>query len=451
MVFATLDPVNFDRDRFMLHPGHVRDLLSNRRPPLPDWFVAGLMNLYAGLYRAGMEQSAESSTFPSQTEESLSPVKPGVPLHIRRDTVSISSRLQPDTFSVPALEWISEGETAKVIKERPGGFLGKARTDKKDELNRFLPMQVMLTKQPPPESADWPVWNAQAALFVRWAIDGDQPSRKAAFWQFVARTTRGEAVTESMFREVFGQGYDESLVALNEYLRVAIRRPIEVHLQEVSPAVPEIRLATRTEIIRIKEDWTHLVAGYLKTRFPEAKPLDNRHRAAIRACEKGERDPRLRAAVGIYECDLDHDDAAQTYLEAAVEAGVVRPRAYYELARIRFAKVRKPDGSPISAVEAGHAVAPLVAGFGQSPVLKESYALAARIWLNSEGSVASENLQLLARGPDLFPEDMDLLYKVALLNDRHGEKSEARRLAERGLQRSSDPEIRAEFESLRSK
>jgi tetratricopeptide (TPR) repeat protein len=322
---------------------------------------------------------------------------------------------------------------------------------KRKSSETFIPLQLMLTHKPPPESAEWPRWNAQATLFVRWALGGDSPSRKEAFWRFAARTANGEPATESMFRETFGYGYDQALVELNDYLRIAIKSPIDLHLPKAGSAVSDIRAATDTEILRIKEDWTRLVAAYLKTRSLDAGLLDNRHRAAMRACETGNRDPRLLAAVGLFENDMEHDTSARIFLEAAVESEVVRPRAYYELARLRYATVKNFDGSTISAIEAERAVAPLFLGFGQSPSLKDSYSLAAKICLNSEIVLTPEKLQLLNRGPELFPEDMDLLYNFALLNYRQGRKEEATRLAERGLRLSNHPETRAKFEQLRSK
>jgi len=237
---------------------------------------------------------------------------------------------------------------------------------------------------------------------------------------------------------------------LNEYLHVASKSPIDLRLPKASLASPTVRPATDTEILRIKEDWTRLVAAYLKTHFPEATSLDNRHRAAIRACEMGNKDPRLLAAVGLYESDQEHDTSARAYLEAATEAQVVRPRAYYALARLRYALVSNFDGSPINAAQADRVVAPLLVSFGQSPALRESYSFAVKVWLNSEISLTREKLQLLDHGLELFPEDPDLLYGVATLNYRHGSKAEAGRLAERGLSLSKNPELRSKFEHLRT-
>jgi len=405
MVFATLDPRSLDRERFMMHPAHVRVLLANRRPPWPDWLVAGVANLYTGLFRAMLQD-------------------------------------RNDTFSIPNLEWISG--------EATGRKSGMPRAGQENERNRFMPLQAMLSHEPSLGSAEWPLWNAQATLFVRWALCNESPSRKKAFWRFVARTADGEPATESMFREAFGCGYDQALVELNEYLAIAIKGQVEVHLPKASPAMTDIRPASDTEILRIKEDWTRLAAAYLRARYPEAEPLDNRHRAALRACENGNLDPRLLAAVGLCESDTGHDISARAFLESATESKVVRPRAYYELARLRYAMVRRFDGSLISAVDADWAVAPLLVAFGQSPALKDSYSLAAKIWLNSEFILTPEKLRLLNRGLELFPEDMDLLYNVASLNHKYGSKEDAMRLAERGLRLSTHSEMRSEFEKLRS-
>ena len=451
MVFATLDPLNFDQERFIMHPVHVRGLLTDRRPPWPDWLVTGVVNLYLGLYRTTLQESAVSTEFVPPAQQFYSTPLAGTGnFRGRRDTVSLSLRTLGDTFSIPALEWISGEQTTTLLKERTGRNSGKTRAAQETELTRFIPLQSMLTQPPSPESVEWPVWNAQATLFVRWALGSGSPARKEAFWRFVTRTATGEPVTENLFRESFGLGYEPALVELNEYLHLAIKSPIDLHLPKASPASPTVRPATDTEILRIKEDWTRLVAAYLKSHFPEAVSLDHRHRAAIRAVEIGNKDPRLLAAVGLYESDKEHEASARAFLEAATEAQVVRPRAYYELARLRYALVSNFDGSPITAAQADRVVAPLLVSFGQSPALRESYAFAVKVWLNSEISLTREKLQLLDHGLELFPEDADLLYGVAVLNFRHGSKADARRLAERGLGLSQNPDLRAKFEQLRS-
>ena len=51
---------------------------------------------------------------------------------------------------------------------------------------------------------------------------------------------------------------------------------------------------------------------------------------------RGERDPRLLAALGLDEKLAGHDERARKFLEAAAAGIAVRARAWLELARLRF-------------------------------------------------------------------------------------------------------------------
>jgi len=46
----------------------------------------------------------------------------------------------------------------------------------------------------------------------------------------------------------------------------------------------------------------------------------------------------LLAVMGLCECDAGNDSGARELLASAVQAQVIRPRAYYELTRIRYAE-----------------------------------------------------------------------------------------------------------------
>jgi hypothetical protein len=61
------------------------------------------------------------------------------------------------------------------------------------------------------------------------------------------------------------------------------------------------------------------------------------HNALIAPYIRGERDPRLLAALGLDEKLAGNVDRARKFLEAASNAKVDRARAYLELARLRFA------------------------------------------------------------------------------------------------------------------
>lgn len=447
MVFVTLDPVNFDRDRLMLHPGHVRDLLSQRRPPLPAWVVAGVMNLYGGLYRAQTAVRTESYAVRTVDQQLFSTaLKGGEGTRLGRDTTSIDYRADKDAYSIPAQVWISDEATKELFKVAADQALRPA--EEPGELGQAVRLQAVLAPPPSTESPDWPAWNAGATLLVRWALDGKASTRAAAMWRYVDLAGADQSAAEDAFRHAFGLGYEQATKELNDYLPIAVRRAMEFKLPEPKQPAPGIRPASRTEILRIREDWTRLVAGYLKTRFRGATVPEKPHRVAMQACAKGNRDPRLLAAVGLYELELGHVASARTELEAAIEAGVACPRAYLEVARLRYAEAGGPDGNGFDATQTDFVIAPLVRGLHLDPPMRAAYRLAAEVWLHSQGQVPGAQLQAIERGVEFFPGDMELLYKVALLNSRRGNKAAAADLAERGLRLGRDPGTRAEFEAL---
>jgi len=424
MVFATLDEESFDRARFLIHPGHVRGLLEQRVPSLPAWFVTGIMNLYADLY--------------VKATDAGSPVGGG-------------SGSSGNDFYIPPFTWVSPVETEKIKQARTKHAISRKSDLKYGSSLLFLRMQDMLTHKPASSSEEWQAWDAQATLFVRWAIDRAAKSHPDALWRFVARVSSSkQPFTEADFREDFGLDYPEVIARLNDYLTTAFDTSIHLRMKSSPPPMLELRAATPLEILRIRADWARLATAYMKPRNPDYASQFNMKRAFTHAYDRGERDPRLLAVMGLAECDAGNDAEARPLLEAAVRAEVVRPRAYYELGRIRYASVRNFDKSALSADQAESVVEPLQAGFTQFPMLRETFELAAEVWLNSDCKLGRQQLDQLDTGLKFFPEDADLMNKTAALNARHGYKDEAVVLVERGLRISSTPEQTAAFLALRT-
>ncbi|HTL68068.1 MAG TPA: hypothetical protein VL200_10435 [Lacunisphaera sp.] len=448
MVFVTLDPVNFDPNRLMLHPGHVRDLLAQRRPALPDWVVAGVMNLYSGLYRAQTAELTEEYAVRTIDQQLFStPIQGGKANRIGRDTTKVNYATDRDLFSVPPEVWVSDEATAALLKVLAHRTRADAEPGGAEAVGDAMPLQVILGPQPADESPEMPVWNAGAALLVRWALAAQGSTRAAAMWHFVDRVDDG-APTEAAFRDAFGLEFGQATRELNAYLPDALRRTTEFRVPAAAQARPEIRPATRTEILRVREDWTRLVAGYLKTRFPGATVPEKPHRLALQAWEKGNRDPRLLAAIGLYELDLERASSARTLLEAAADAGVVRPSAYLALARLRYRQAKDQDGGRLGPAQAKFVTAPLLRGLAQAPPLLEAYGLAAEVWLNSQAELGHTEIHLLEQGAAYFPGNLELLYQAALLASRNGQEDAAARLAQRGLSLARDPAQRTQFEAL---
>jgi len=417
-IFTSVNEASFDGSRLFVRPEHFEYLLSARRPELPSWLVAGILKLYA------------------------------------HDRVAF----QIDGVDLPGIEWLSPAETRL------------AANDAKFRAEALMPMDEFLRA---PASA---LRDVQAALFVRWSLDSwvsaresnfakasraarggaaAQPNR-TAFWRFVARAS-AEPVSEAMFEECFGIGFREMRERLSAYLRDAVRTPVRLQLERgTEPAPPAVRNATPAEVAWIKGDWERLETSFVRARHPQyAQSYAFQARATLmHAYREGVRDPAVLAIIGLYECNLGNDEAARPFLEAAIEAGVVRPQVYYELARILYAEAKaNPTGRNrmLSAAQATAVTAPLLAVQEQTPVLREVFDLAAVAWSNSDTALTRRELALLDTGLRFFPRDLDLLYKAALVNAVQGYKAETTALVERGLKYSRDTDNHARFFDILTK
>src|SRR5207244_4425061 len=107
-------------------------------------------------------------------------------------------------------------------------------------------------------------WQAQASLFVRWALDGKNAPRRAGLWQLVEKSAL-RPVTEPMFHECFGLDYAQAAGELARYLPGAMRHTVTLTRPHDgrSPAY-EVRLATDLEISRIKGDWERMEIEFVK-------------------------------------------------------------------------------------------------------------------------------------------------------------------------------------------
>jgi hypothetical protein len=157
--------------------------------------------------------------------------------------------------------------------------------------------------------------------------------------------------------------------------------------------------------------------------------------ALIAPYVRGERDPRLLAALGLDEVLAGHDERARKFLEAAAAAKVERARAYLELARLRFDEARRQLKEPdarLTAEQTSAVLTPLFIARGQKPPLAAVYSLIAQTWSLSAAVPQAEHLAVVIEGVRLFPADTALLMQATLLAAKRDFPAEARALAERG-------------------
>ncbi len=403
-VFAIVRDGDFDADNMFLTADYVGYLMKSRTPTLPAWFIVGLTNLY-----------------------------PKIKFH--RDTLV----LEPAT-------WISDGETT-VLK----ADLKKARPVL--PIGAFLRGDFSANAQTKEEN--FRVWASQAELFIRWALDGKGSPRREGFFRLIERTSV-EVPSEALVQECLGLSSAALTEQLTAFLPSAVRKDLTLRLDSPIKLPPlPLRNATDGEIARIKGDWERLEIDYVRRRYPAvaAKYIEQARRTLLRAYDRNDRDPRLLAILGLCEVDAGNDAGARDYLEAAARLNVVRPRAWYELARLRLAEHRAlaGRGGKLNASQAAEVLAPLFTARAQSPALPEVYELIAEVWAECAIAPTRAHLAVLDEGVALFPRRALLLQRTAALFLEHGYAEEASAFIALGQRLATDDAERERFAELQSR
>lgn len=288
-------------------------------------------------------------------------------------------------------------------------------------------------------------WAKQAYAFVHLCIYGENGRYQKSFGQFLSRLGR-EPVSEAVFKDCFKMSYQEMLLTLRGYIDFTVYKSIEFNakkgqrMPEPPPVV--LRDATQSEVGRIKGEALVLAGHPASARTELIAPFI-----------RGERDPRLLAALGLYEHSGGQDERARKFLDAAAAAKVVRPGAYLQIARFRYADALAAPaaaGGRLSAEQAKGVFAPLLVARTQPPPSPEVYELLADTWLHSAAKPQRNDIGLLAEGVQIFPGRLRLVYATASLSRDAGLADTARSLIEYGLSVAPDAKTRGLFEQLQT-
>lgn len=305
---------------------------------------------------------------------------------------------------------------------------------------RFIPFDRFFAITAGSPEAQCPLgnnlWAKQAYAFVHFCLFGEDLRYRAALTTFIARLAR-EPLSEELFRECFKVDYRRMADELRGYLRHTRHKYQRYALQpgdQLTARSIELREATPAEIALIKGDALRL-GGHLEPAL-----------AAYRSGYlRGAREPDLLAAMGVTEGTLNHHDRARELLEPAVKAGVRRPSAYVELARLRLAAA---GGGKLSARQLGLVLSPLFESRKYEPPLPETYGLIATAWTQSAVAPTPGNLAVLDEGIRAFPRDSALLHGAARLYHQAGAQATAASIARLGLRYATDAAAQARFEEL---
>lgn len=400
---AYIDEALFDGAALSVAPGHVHYLLRGRVPDLPGWLVDGLERTYR-----------------------------------RADVLHEPITLSP-------LVWLNAGESSALGSDaaRPRALLPPGEL--------LASEAERATQNRHPRRAE--VRAATQELFVRWGIVSGERNREA-FWRFAARCAEGP-VTEEDFERYFGFGYSELRDRLSDFLPEAVERTIWIDPGR-PPPLPRIEVgrATVNEIARVRGEWERLAIGHVQRRLPQVREpyVAQARRTLRRAYDAGDRDPRLLATMGLCEVDAGNDAGAREFLEPAVAAGVVRPRAGYELARLRFTELRQgaPDSATFSYTQLAPVLAPLRLAVKQAPPLAEVFVLLAEAWACCEVAPTTEELAELELGARYFGQRPAVGYAIARALAKHGRSAAAIAALEAGAASVPDESTRDSIARLRS-
>jgi hypothetical protein len=410
---ATVDP----RATY-LTPAYVGNLLHQRTPALPNWFTAGFLRLYDRM----------------EFEDNTVTVKP-----VRWDAVVRSGGQEEgvergNDFTRPSSQRLKARRALELGQQplhlpqaAPGDQFRRDASaaspkDPAPEPQLRLPLAGFFGGATPAYDLD--TWLTQAELFVSWGIDPAN-GRTAAFWTLLERAAE-QPLTETVFQECLGLDF---ATAAREIIAYSIdHRGIRWTLSEDLARSPSMMLqdATPSQIARIKGEWERLEAHYVRMHQPdlEGHYVALARRTLRKPYDRGDRDPCLLASLGLTELEAGDQPSARIYLEEAVSGDVVRPRAYYALARLRydhlFGRSTRNDGK-FTAEQTDPILQPLLVAARQAPPLPAVYELMTHVCFNRVEPPPPEVLDALAQGVRFFPHNDDLVRQVAALHAGTGE------------------------------
>ena len=307
----------------------------------------------------------------------------------------------------------------------------------------LMPFREMLAAKGPRNRSAF--WSAQCYAFVHFCLYSHDKKYQQAFLRFVQRLDTEEP-SEQLFKECFKRSYNQVATELRGYIEFTAYKKVEFRAkkgQELPEPPPvALRPAPDADVGRIKGEVLRL-GGY----------GDAARNTLIAPYVRGERDPRLLAAIGLDEREAGEDERALKFLEAAANAKVDRARAHLELARLRFNAAKSRPGAKedrLSEPQVAGVLTPLFAARKLRPPMAEVYLLIAETWSLSVAPPLREHLEVILEGVRIFPRDTPLLMQATLLAGKRGFAAEAAAIAQLGARTATEPGDRDRFQMLAS-
>lgn len=290
-------------------------------------------------------------------------------------------------------------------------------------------------------------WAKQAYAFVHMCLYGERGKFKKPFMTFLQRLAR-EPVSETLFKECFNLTYNQMLLQLRGYIEMTVYEGQAFRSKKGGPDLIDppkpitLRDATQSEIGRIKGE-AKLIAGHTAAARQEL----------IAPYIRGERDPELLGALGLFEQKNGEAVRARRFLEAAHAGNAKRPDALLELAKLRHAEATAKPAGPngtFDRPQVNGVVAPLLVARQQPPHQHQVYDLLGDTWVRSQARPTPEEAKPVIEGAVLFPTRLKLIYQAAMLANEVGDLQAAHALADHGIKWGPDASVKKRFEDLKA-
>ncbi len=412
--------ISVDHDK-QLYREYVRYLLSRSEPRLPAWVEEGLSQIIMR-----MEFDKRWIVFAKLEDP---------------NTISAQAAM------VQQLNALGAGEEGAEALALPGAPAEDRDFNAALQRKALVPLEKFFAvEHDSPEATNVlgnNRWAKQAYAFVHMCLYGLNGKYQKQFATFLQRLAK-EPPSEDLFRQVFGRTYKQMLLELRGYIDFTVYQHREYRAKEdviIPPPPLELRDATQSEVGRIKGE-----AMVLAGRVREARA------ELIAPYTRGERDPYLLAALGLYERAHGEEARARKFLEAAFAAKAKRSDAWVELARYRLADaLAKPAaGAQLSREQTAHVLAPLQFAHGKPPILPAIYDVAGDVWARSSAVPSKDDAKLMIEGALLFPQRLKTVFQASILARDTGDLRSAHALADHGLRYAPDAGARQRFEALKA-
>lgn len=417
--------ISVEHDK-QLYREYVRYLMSQSQPRSPAWLEEGLSQII-------MKMSFEKRYIEFAKLEDP-------------NTVSAQAAMVSEMNAASAAAGGGEGETFAL----PGApaedrdFAAALRRRRLVDLDKFFAVAHDSSEAMNPLGNNR--WAKQAYAFVHMCLYGFKGKYQKAFTTFLARSSR-EPVTEALFKECFKMTYKQMLMEIRGYCDFTVYEARILQSKKggpdliVTPAPLALREATQSEVGRIKGE-ALAIGGHGKAARAEL----------IAPYQRGERDPNLLAALGLYEKSSGEEVRARKFLEAAFGGKSKRADACVELARLRYADVLAAAAAGDGRLTAGQLASvlePLRQGRGVPPLFA-LYDTAAEALARSGPKIQRDDAMLVVEGAQLFPTRLKLVYQGAVLANEVGELKAAHALADHGIKYGPDAKAKERFQGIKA-